>query len=192
MDNEIRYTINENIGIELPKNMELMTFQRLFTYLRKKLKIKYTRKIHIDSILKKCKAKFYKAINDCLKLCLTIKVRKIPQKFITNISIDYNKGFLHFQMINLYNYFRLIPYPLEIILNKQYYVEGKENYLKYILLSKVHDLYSIYTKSKRYKRELESIKKIKGQKIAFLYQFVSDNLMNYYMYSKPHTKKNKS
>ena len=41
------------MGIEISKDMELKTFQNFFTYIRKSLKIKYTRNIHIDSILKK-------------------------------------------------------------------------------------------------------------------------------------------
>ena len=180
MNNEIKYIINETIGIEMPKDIESKTFQYLFTHFRKQLKIRYTRKLHIDSILKKWKAKFFRAINDCLKLCVNINLRKIPQKYITNISIDYNKKFLEFRIIDLYNYFHLTPYPLETILKKQYYVKGKKDFCEYIFLSKIDDLYSIYIKSKRYKKELEMVKKLRGQKIAFLNQFVADNLINYY------------
>jgi len=190
MDNEIKYKINEDMNIEIPNSAEYMTFQGLFTFFRKKLKIKYTRKIHIDSILKKCKGKFFKAINDCLRLCVTINLRKFPQEFITNISIEYNKQFLGFKIIDLYTYFNLTPYSLETIFEKHYYAEGKEKYCKFIFLSKMDELYSIYIQSKRYKRELESMKKQKGKKITFLYQFVAENLMSYYYYSKPHIKKN--
>ena len=37
---------------------------------------------------------------------------------------------------------------------------------------------------------LELIKNKKGIKIAKLYQFVSDNFINYYLFSKAHMKKN--
>ena len=84
-----------------------------------------------------------------------------------------------------------MPYSLETIMQKNYYIKGKENFFKYILLSRVDDLYSLYIQSKRYKKEIESMKKKKGIKITLLYQFVAENLVNYYYYSKPHTKINK-
>jgi hypothetical protein len=94
MEKEIKFKINYDMGIEIPKDMELKTFQTLFTYVRNALKIKYTRNIHIDSILKKCKSKFYKAVYDCIKKCVIINMKKAPQISITNISIIYNRQFL--------------------------------------------------------------------------------------------------
>ena len=189
MEKETRYIINDKIGVEIPKNMESLTFQGLFTFLRKSLQIKYTRSIHIDNILKKCKGKFYKAVNDCLKKCLKINIRKLPQSYITNISIEYNKKFLDFTIKDLYIYFNLIPYSMESIILKDYCLKGKENYFKYIYLSKINDLYFEYLQSKRYKKKCEIIKKQKGIKMVFLHQFVAENFMNYYFYSKPHLRK---
>ena len=190
MDNEIRYTLNKDISAELPKEIKSMTFQGFFTFLRKSLQIKYTRRIHIDSILKKCKGKFFKAVNDCLKKCLKINIKKLPQAYITNISIEYNKKFFDFTINDLYIYFSLMPYPMETILQKNYCIKGKETYFKYIFLSKINTLYSFYIQSNRYKKEIESMKKQKGIKMVLLYQFVSENFINYYHYSKPHVKKN--
>ena len=84
------FTINAEIESWLPQE-ERISFPRSFSYLRKKLQIKQSRKTHIDSILKKCKARFFKAINDCLKQCVKVQLKKFPQSFITNISIEYNK-----------------------------------------------------------------------------------------------------
>ena len=191
MEKERKFKIIKDMGIKMPKDMELKTFQNLFTYVRNSLKIKYTRNIHIDSILKKCKSKFYKAVYDCIRKCVIINIKKIPQIFITNISIIYNRQFLDYTIHELYNCFGLMPYSLETIMQKNYYIKGKENFFKYILLSRVDDLYSLYIQSKRYKKEIESMKKKKGIKITLLYQFVAENLVNYYYYSKPHTKINK-
>ena len=185
MENDIRYIISKDICCEIPIEYKSMTFQRLFTFLRKSLHVKYTRKIHIDSILKKCKGKFFKAVNDCIRKCLKIYIKKLPQGYITNISIEYNKKFIDFNIKDLYNYFSLMPYPLETILNK-YCVKGKEAYFKYLFFSKINTLYSFYIQSKRYKKEIESMKKKKDRKIVLLYQFVSENFVNYYYYSKPH------
>ena len=186
MENEIRYILNEDIYAQIPKGIKSVTFQRLFTILRKSLHVKYTRKIHIDSILKKCKGKFFKAINDCIRKCLKIYIKKVPQCYITNISIEYNKLFFEFNINDLYNYFNLMPFPLETILNN-YCIKGKEAYVKYIFMSKINTLYSFYIQSKRYKKEIELMKKQKDIKVVLLYQFVSVNFINYYYYSKPHT-----
>ena len=191
MKNGTKYKINKEIGIDIktPKEKKLKSFQNFFTFLRKSLQIKYTRKIHIDSLLKKCKGKFFKAVYDCLKKCLKICIKKPPQVFITNISIKYNKPFLDFTLYNLYQYFNLNPYPMEFIIKKKYCKEGKEDFFKYIFLSKIDKLYSAYIESNRYKKEIESMKKRKGIKIALLYQFVAENFISYYNYSKPPMKK---
>jgi hypothetical protein len=192
MESKIKYKINEDMKIEIPKEAHSMSFQAFFTFLRKSLQIKYTRRIHIDSILKKCKGKFFKAVNDCLRKCLKINIKKLPQSYITNISIDYNKKFLDFTINDLYIYFKATPYTIEKILQKDYCISGKENFFKYLFFSKVFNLYSDYLNSNRYKKELESMKKQKGIKIAFLHQFVAENFINYYFYSKPHIKKTKN
>ena len=44
--------------------------------------------------------------------------------------------------------------------------------------------------SKRYKREIEGIKTNLGIKILLLYEFVSENFINYYTFSQPHFCKN--
>ena len=132
MENDIRYIISKDICCEIPVEYKSMTFQRLFTFLRKSLHVKYTRKIHIDSILKKCKGKFFKAVNNCIRKCLKIYIKKLPQGYITNISIEYNKRFFDFTINDLYTYFSLMPYPMETILQKNYCIKGKETYFKYI------------------------------------------------------------
>ena len=124
---------NLQINLFLQKEKNL-TFQQNFTYLRKKLQIKLTRKTYIDSILKKCKGRFFKAINDCLRKCTFIYIHKLPQKFITDISISYNKNFLNYTTIDLYRYFNLKPFNKEDKIEKSNFcIKGKETYLKFIL-----------------------------------------------------------
>ena len=200
MENEIYYEINNNIGIEIPKGETLITFRNYFNFLRKSLYIEYIRRTHIDGILRRVKAKFFKAIYNCLQQCVTIKIKKLPKTFLNNNSIDYNKKFLGFTIKaiftnlfpNLFQYFSLLPYPIEIILQKNYCIKGKESCFKYIFLSKIDFLYSIYIQCVRYKKEIELMKKKKGIKMTFLYQFVSENILYYYHYSNPHLKMHKS
>ena len=184
-----KFLINDDLGLGHIKDIEMLSFQGLFTSLRKILDVKYTRKLHIDSILKKCKGRFFKAINECVKKCLRINVPKFPQNFITNISIEYNQKFLDFTMGDLFSYFHLLPYSLDDIMEKNYCYKEKEIYLKYIFLSKMGSLYFQYIQSKQYKRMIDLIKTKKGIKIAKLYQFVSDNFINYYVFSRAHIKK---
>jgi len=133
--------------------------------------------------------KIFKAVNDCLKKCLKINIRKLPQSYITNISIKYNKKFLDFTIKDLYTYFKLTPYSMEVILQKDYCLKGKEIFFKYIYFSKISDLYLEFLQSRRYKKECEIMKKQKGIKSIFLHQFVAENFINYYSYSKPHIRK---
>ena len=184
-----KFLINDDLDLGHIKDIEMLSFQGLFTSLRKTLDVKYTRKLHIDSILKKCKGRFFKAINECVKKCLRINVPKFPQNFITNISIEYNQKFLDFTMGDLFSYFHLLPYSLDDIMEKNYCYKEKEIYLKYIFLSKMGSLYFQYIQSKQYKRMIDLIKTKKGIKIAKLYQFVSDNFINYYVFSRAHIKK---
>ena len=100
------FSINKEIDEWLPQE-ERVSFPKSFSYLRKKLQIKQSRKTHIDSILKKCKARFFKAISDCLKQCVKIQIKKFPQSFITNISIEYNKYILNLTVCELYKSLKL-------------------------------------------------------------------------------------
>ena len=178
-----------NAFLQEEKNL---TFQQNFTCLRKKLQIKLTRKTYIDSILKKCKGRFFKAINDCLRKCTFIYIHKLPQRFITDISIDYNKFFFNYTTNDLYRYFNLKPFNKEIKSEDcNFCIKGKEHYLKFLLSSKLYDLYNIFIDSKRYKKEVEGIKNNSGVKMSLLYQFVSENYYNYYLFSKPRLNKKK-
>ena len=182
------FSINKEIDTWLPLE-ERVSFPKSFSYLRKKLQIKQSRKTHIDSILKKCKARFFKAISDCIKQCVKIQIKKFPQSFITNISIEYNKYILKLTVSELYKSLKLSNCILDKC-NENCFLSGKESYFKYIYYSKISDLYSTYLQSKRYKREIEGIKTNLGIKMFLLYEFVSENFINYYTFSQPHFYKN--
>ena len=182
------FSINKDIDAWLPQD-ERVSFPKSFSYLRKKLQIKQSRKTHIDSILKKCKARFFKAISDCLKKCVKIQIKKFPQSFITNISIEYNKYILKLTVFELYQLFNLSNDILEKS-NENCFLNGKESFFKYIYYSKISDLYLSYIQSRRYQREIEGIKYNLGIKMLLLYEFVSENFVNYYTYSQPHLCKN--
>ncbi len=183
----IKFRINHDINIpEHNKN----SFQSIFSYLRKKLQVKYSRKSHIDSLLKKSKGKFFKTIHDSLKICLNIIIKRLPQKFITNITIEYNQKFLNKKIIDIYREFNLLP-SLKEIISKKLCNEDKIDILKEILNTDFYNLYETYIESDRFKRDINEVKTHDGKRNGILYEFVANNFCFYYLYSKAHIQKDK-
>jgi hypothetical protein len=179
MDNEmIVNNINQN---------NIFSFQKYFSILRKKLQIKLSRKNNIDSLLKKVKGKFFKSINNCIKECLNIKIKKLPQKFITNITIKYNQKYLDKNVLDIYNEFHILPKDYE-----KFMKNNKKEYFKILISYNLKELFSIFLESDRYKIELKTIEKNFGKKNGILFEFVSKNFINYYINSKAHLFKEKN
>ena len=99
------YILDFNFSI--PKDLR-NNFQGIFSYIKKKFQIKYSRKSHIDSLLKKCKGKFFKTIHEIMNTSLSITVKRLPQKFITNITIEYNQKYLKKNIIQILIYFLIM------------------------------------------------------------------------------------
>ena len=184
------FVVNKDIDMLFPKEKRT-TFQKSFAYIKRQLEMKSTRKTFIDSILKKCKGRFFKAIHDCLRKCIKKEkeVKKIPQNFITDISIETNKFILDKSLYELYQYFNIIPEKINNSNDDGICLKGKEKLYKYLFSRKISELYLLYTQSKRFKKEVFSIKEKSGLKMSILYQFVSLNVVNYYYYTRPHITK---
>ena len=183
----IKFRINHDINI--PENIK-NSFQSIFSYLRKKLQVKYSRKSHIDSLLKKSKGKFFKTIHDSLKICLNIIINRLPQKFITNITIAYNQKFLNKKIIEIYREFNLLP-SLNEIISKKLCNEDKIDIIKELLNTDFYNLYETYIESDRFKRDIIEVKTHDGKRNGILYEFVANNFCLYYLYSKAHIQKDK-
>ena len=178
-----------NIDFPIP-DKENKSFQSIFTFIRKKLQIKASRKNHIDSLLKKSKGKFFRAIYEGIKLCLNLRVYRLPQEFITNITIEYNKKFLHKTIIEIYKDFNLLP-SLEDIINKNLCRKGKIEIFKEIANSDFYSLYNNYICSDRFKRDYEDLKKEEGKRNGILFEFAAKNFCVYYFFQKGHSLKEK-
>ena len=165
----------------------IFSFQKYFSILRKKLQINLSRKNNIDSLLKKVKGKFFKSINNCIKECLNIKIKKLPQKFITNITIKYNQKYLDKNVLDIYNEFHILPKDYE-----KFMKNNKKEYFKILISYNLKELFSIFLESDRYKIELKTIEKNFGKKNGILFEFVSKNFINYYINSKAHLFKEKN
>lgn len=172
----------KNLDLLNRKNFPMNNFNEIFYAIRKNLHIKQSRKYQVDSLLKKAKCKFFQTIHEILKYSLTIRIKRLPQPFITNITIEYNRYYLEKTVFQIYKEFNLIV-NLQKIDDDIIRINNKE-LLKEFTKYKLNDLYNVYIESQYYKKSLEQIIAKNGKNIGILYEFVSKNLLSYYRYNK--------
>ena len=163
-------------------------FHLNFNILKKKLNIENTRKTHVDSILKKTKSKFLKAIHEILKVCINKLISRLPQNFITNIKIDYNKFYLKKTIGEIYKEFNILP-SFKEIKDNNLIRKDKIYLLEQLYNSTFENIYIVYLESEIYKKDFKKILEKDGEKMAILYDYVSKNMCNYYLLSKGNKKK---
>ena len=181
------YILDFNFSI--PKDLQ-NNFQGIFSYIKKKFQIKLSRKSNIDSLLKKCKGKFFKTIHEIMNLSLNIIVKRLPQKFITNITIEYNQRYLKKNIIQVYQDFNLLP-DYNTLEEKGFIKPNRKQPFEQFCSCNLISLYNIYLQSQKYFNEINEVKTHDGRRIGLLFQFVSKNFCNYFENSKPHILKTK-
>ena len=186
-DNELKFKMNFKFII--PKEY-CSKFQSIFSYIKKKYQIKFSRKSQIDSLLKKWKGKFFKTIHEVMNKSLNMVVKRLPQAFITNITIEYNQKYLDKNIIQIYQEFNILP-DYETLLEQNIIKSNKEKLFKEFCSYSLFNLYELYCGSKSFQNEIKEIKSQDGKRIGLLYEFVSLNFSAYYKYSKPHISKSK-
>ena len=111
--------MNSNKKGEPSSKKEINSFYLKIKHIRKKYNIKKSRKNHFDSVVKKVKSKFLKAIYESLKFCLhSCKIKRLPQNLIINTRIEYNKKVLNKTVEEIYTVFKLLP-TFEVLLEKR-------------------------------------------------------------------------
>ena len=112
------------------------------------MQVKYSSKAHIDSLLKKCKGKFFKAVHKTINLCLKDKVKRLPQRFITNITIQYNRKFLYQSLMAIYDAFGIFPPPSDL---QSLIIESRKVLFKVLVSKNLSQAYKeyIYVKNLR-------------------------------------------
>jgi len=168
--------IELTIPSELPNN-----FYEIFSYLRKKLQIAKTKKSTIHSLLKKGKAKFFKMIHKIINFCLTVKIKKLPQSFITNINISNNLKYMNKTIIEIYQSYHLLP-DFQTLMKNNKIKKEMQNIFKRFCSLNFKTLYQEYLESKRYIYDLNEAQILGGKKMEVLYEFVSKNYILYFMY----------
>ena len=117
-----------------------------------------------------------------MKNCLSITINRLPQVFITNITIEYNLSYLEKTIIQIYNDFDLIQ-NLPIIDDELIKIKNKELF-KIFTEYKYYELYEEYIESQCYKKDINQVINKNGKNIGILYEFVSKNFIFYYFNSK--------
>ena len=170
-----------NVDFLNQKELSLNNFNEIFITIRKKLHVKHTRKSEVDSLLKKAKCKFFQTVHKIMRYCLNINVNRLPQVFITNITIDYNRNYLEKTIIQIYNEFDLIQNLKKI--DDVIRIKNKELF-KIFSKYKFYELYGEYIESQCYKKDVNKVINKNGKNIGTLYEFVSKNFIIYYLSNK--------
>jgi hypothetical protein len=173
---------NQNFDLLNQKNLPLNNFNEIFYAIKKNLHIKQSRKYQVDSLLKKAKCKFFQIIHEIMRFCLSIRVKRLPQPFITNITIEYNRYYFEKTILQIYNEFNLIS-NFEQLDDEKIKIKNKELFRDFSNY-KLEDLYNVYIESQYYKKDLREIIEKSGKNIGILYEFVSKNLIYYYRNNK--------
>ena len=168
---------------------DLNIFYSKIKYIRKKYNIKKSRKNHIDSLVKKAKSKFLKAIYESLKFCLhSCKIKRLPQNFIINTRIEYNKKVLNKTVEEIYTEFKLLP-TFEVLLEKRKVYKYKQDFLYSLMKLKLKDIYKYYISSDLYIMDKKRIEFKFGESVVKLYDFVAINLIEYFRFNKGYDKR---
>jgi hypothetical protein len=122
---------------------------------------------------------------------LNIIVKRLPQKFITNINIEYNQKYLKKKIIEVYQDFNLLPDYHTMVDKGLIKINRKEAFSEFCSYE-LTELYNIYIESERFSKEINNVKIQDGRRIGLLYQFVSKNFCSYFENNKPHSIKIKA
>lgn len=139
-----------------------------------------SRKSHIDSILKKCKTKFFKALKSIFKKLFGKYSKNIcifPRKFVSDIRINCNKKYLNLSLLEIFK-----DYKKDInLINAKLTLSDKKFKMLIILLNKTYKtLYIEYINSRRFLIDCKKICNKEGIKYELLFKYVSKFFINYY------------
>ena len=193
MENELCKEKQLNLFINIPKiyseimpidenKKKILSFYSKFKYLCCKYKIDNLRKNHIDIIIKKVKIKLFKGIHEVLKYCLNININRLPQNFINNIKIEYNRQYLDKTISEIYLEFSILPSLKEILENKMIKKE-KTEILILFMNSSLIDIIKIYLSSNLFVYDKKKLQRKSGLNDVILFDFVANNICDYFQYS---------
>ena len=181
-DKTINNNNNENLILIDENKTKMIFFYSQYKYLCDKHGVENIRKNRIDIIMKKVKIKIFKAIHEILKYCLNIHhINRLPQNFIINIRIEFNKQYLEKTVEEIYLEFSILP-SLEEMKEKNYINKDKIDIFTIFIKSKLKDIIKIYLLSELFILDKKNLEKKSGINDAILFDFVANNICNYFLY----------
>ena len=181
-ENVINNDSNENVNIIDENKSKIIFFYSQYKYLCYKHGVENIRKNRIDIIMKKVKIKIFKAIHEILKFCLNIHhINRLPQNFIINIRIEFNKKYLEKTIEEIYLEFSILP-SLEEMKEKNYINKDKIDIFTIFIKSKLKDIIKVYLLSELFILDKKNLEKKSGINDAILFDFVANNICNYFLY----------
>ena len=174
--------------IDQNKN-KIISFYSKFKYLCCKYKIDNLRKNHIDIIIKKVKIKLFKGIHESIKYCLNININRLPQNFIINIKIEYNQLYLDKTIGEIYSEFGVLP-TLKEIIEKKMVKKDKTEIFILLMNTKLINIINIYLMSDLFIYDKKKLEKKSGLNDVILFNFVANNIRDYFQYGKSIQNKN--
>ena len=183
-ENQFNFDGLINALVHIKPSNTVSAFHLNFLEFKKVLNFKRAqRKTKIDSILKKCKSKFFRAVQESIKKLTNDSniINRLPQSFITNINIDYNKDFMNKTILQIYTELKIVQSE-----NDFYHGINTESILKLnqFLRMTYTELFECYINSQRFKKDCEGIREKEGEKFEILYKYVSKIFIHYYSLSK--------
>ena len=141
----------------------------------------------MDCIIKKAKTRFLNAVHETIKFCVNLNINKLPQYFITNIKIEYNKMYLNKTLEQIYKEFNIIP-SLKELVDKNVIKKDKKDIFIKLMNSTLKDVYQCYLSSDLYKYYRMYIMRKEGESSAKIYDYIAHNICKYFIYNKGNKK----
>lgn len=167
---------------------QMVSLYSTFKYLRNKYNLENSRKNQIDCLVKKVKTKFLKALHEAIKYCVNLYIHRLPQFFVTNIKIDFNKTYLNKTVGQIYTEFKILP-PLSELIEKKLYRKNKKELLILLMTKKLREIFEYYLNSDYFKYHYKNIRNKEGENVAKLFDFTAHNICHYFLFNKGNKRK---
>jgi hypothetical protein len=200
VDNITRKVIQESQKLRMSRmeddvpRMRNNSFHSEFILFRSTLQLKRVlRKTRIDSLLKKCKSKVFRTIQEAINLLTNMsnnKDNRLPQSFITNINIEYNKHFLLKPLEDIYKECKVFKSTENLINENPLMTPEDKTYLRQLLTMTHKDAFESYIKSNRYQTDYNYIRQREGEKYAILFDYVARIYVLYFINGRGNQKRN--
>ncbi len=173
--NEISVGSSKKILKLLKKKREILDYEIV--------KEPITSKYRIDSLNKRVKARFFKMVHQTLSSFVSLKIKKIPQKVVTNVSIKFNKQLLNETVKSIYQK-NVDNFPSDEELKTLVPFDKQEIFFD-IINSSFIDCFKNYIQCPIFQNHLKEIEKKNGSLFKDIFEDECKRFVEYYLLSKP-------